>query len=99
MEDLRHTISSTTDDHLMTGERFFPESEPSQAMTNDEVAITNLPSTNADSTITRKCAQRTMAGSAGDVTDMSQQNVPNKRRDLSNLMLRTKASEVGQIDL
>jgi len=96
VEDLRHTISSTTDANLTTGEGFFPGSEPSQAMANDEVAVTNLPSTqimNADSSTTRKRARRTTAGSTDDVTDTSQQNDSNKRcgRDVGDLMVRKTA--------
>ena len=68
-------------------------------MTNDEVAVTNLPSTlitNVDSVTTRKCARRTTAGSAGNVTDTCQQNVSNKwhGRDLGNLMVRKTAQTI-----
>ena len=96
VEDLRHTISSTTDANLTTGEGFFLGSEPSQAMTNNEVAVTNLPSTqitNADSTTTRNLARRTSAGSTGDVTDTSQQIVSKKQcgRDVGDLRVRKMA--------
>jgi len=42
VEDLRHTISSMTDDNLKTGEGFFPGSEPSQAMMWQSQMLTQL---------------------------------------------------------